>query len=91
MASANSWGVRGAGRPHQALLSTAQLIRTGAGDADPGWRMILVGAMSNLAFKGLTVAVLAHRSLTAHVAVLFGASLAGGGLILWLWPATPVP
>jgi len=67
-------------------LSTAQMIRRGAISGDMGWRMILVGALSNLGFKSLTVAVLGDRRLTRRILVAFGlAGLGGAGLLIW-WP-----
>ena len=67
-------------------LSTAQLIKTGQLSVNIGWRMMLVGAMSNILFKGGAVAILGHPRLLGRIAVLFGLSLAGGLLLLWLWP-----
>jgi uncharacterized membrane protein (DUF4010 family) len=66
-------------------LSTAQLVRTGDLTAETGWRLILVGAMANLVFKGGVVAALGHPRLLGRVAVLFVLSLAGGALILAFW------
>lgn len=68
-------------------LSTAQLIRSDQLTVDVGWRMILVGGMANLVFKGIVVAVLGGRRVLRWVAPAFGLSLAAGGLLLWLWPA----
>jgi uncharacterized membrane protein (DUF4010 family) len=67
-------------------LSTAQLVRTGDLDAETGWRLILVGAMANLVFKAGVVAALGNPRLFGRVALLFALSLAGGALILALWP-----
>ncbi|HSR41320.1 MAG TPA: MgtC/SapB family protein [Longimicrobiales bacterium] len=67
-------------------LSTAQLVKTGQLDAASGWRVILVGGMANLVFKGGAVAVLGSRALLLRVAVVFGISLAGGVALLALWP-----
>jgi len=67
-------------------LSTAQLAKAGRIELDTAWRMILVGAMSNLVFKGAAVALLGHRRLLWQVALVFAAALAGGGLILAFWP-----
>ncbi|MEM9558514.1 MAG: MgtC/SapB family protein [Acidobacteriota bacterium] len=67
-------------------LSTAQLMASERIDHDLGWRLILVGALSNLVFKGGVVAVLGPRRLLARMALLFGLTLAGGlALLLW-WP-----
>lgn len=68
-------------------LSTAQLIRSGQLTSDVGWRMILVGGMANLVFKGCVVATVGGRKLLRWVLPAFGASLAVGGLLLWLWPS----
>jgi uncharacterized membrane protein (DUF4010 family) len=67
-------------------LSTAQLVRADRLDTSTGWKLILVGAMANLVFKGMAVALLAHPRLRARVATAFGAAIAGGLLILFLWP-----
>jgi uncharacterized membrane protein (DUF4010 family) len=66
-------------------LSTAQLVRTGDLTAETGWRLILVGAMANLVFKGGVVAALGHPRLLGRVALLFALSLPGGALILAFW------
>ncbi len=68
-------------------LSSAQLMKTGALEEAAGWRLILVGAMANLLFKLAVIALVAGRSLAGRMAVMFGVSLAGGALLLWLWPA----
>lgn len=67
-------------------LSTAQLIKRGELPVETGWRMILLGALSNLVFKGVAVAVLGHRRLLRRVSLAFGIVLLCGGLLLVLWP-----
>ncbi len=67
-------------------LSTAQLIKRGELDVDMGWRMILLGSLSNLVFKGAAVAVLGHRRLLGRVSIVFGIVLACGVLLVLLWP-----
>jgi uncharacterized membrane protein (DUF4010 family) len=67
-------------------LSTSRLVRGGGLDPDSGWRAILLASLSNLVFKAGIVAVLGSRRLFGRVALLFGAALVAGGLILWLWP-----
>lgn len=67
-------------------LSTARLVQGGRLEADTGWRAILLASMSNLAFKAGIVAALGSKALLGRIALLFGAAMAGGGLILWLWP-----
>ncbi|KAA5540737.1 MgtC/SapB family protein [Roseiconus nitratireducens] len=67
-------------------LSTARMIKADRLDVDTGWRMILVGGMSNLVFKGFAVAFLGSRQLLRRIAVLFGLSFLGGVLVLIFWP-----
>lgn len=67
-------------------LSTGRLVQGGRLDPDTGWRAILLASMSNLGFKAGIVAALGSKALLGRIALLFGAAMAGGGLILWLWP-----
>lgn len=67
-------------------LSTAQLMKSGGLGTATGWRVVLVGAMANLVFKGGVVVALGHPRLRGRIAAAFGAALAGGAAILWLWP-----
>lgn len=67
-------------------LSTAQLITARHLEVDTGWRMMMVGALSNILFKGCAVVVLGHARLAKRIAGLFGLSILGGVLVLWFWP-----
>lgn len=67
-------------------LSTAQMAKAGRLTVERSWRLVLVGALSNMVFKGLVVFALARAELTRRIAVLFGLTLAGGGTLLALWP-----
>ena len=69
-------------------LSTTQLTQDGRLSSDLAWRLILTGAMANLAFKGIAAAVLGDRRLRFWVFAMFGTSIAGGFAILVLWPFT---
>lgn len=68
-------------------LSAARMIEKGKVDADVGWRLILIGAMSNLAFKAGVVAALGNRTTLRHVALAFGVSAVGGTSLLLFWPS----
>ncbi len=68
-------------------LSTAEMMVTGQVATEIGWRMILVGALSNILFKMAVVALLGSRMLMMRMALLFGLALAGGISLLWLWPS----
>jgi uncharacterized membrane protein (DUF4010 family) len=67
-------------------LSTAQLMKDGRVDVDIGWRLIMVGAVSNLTFKAAAVAVLGSRRLAGRIALLFGMTLVGAALLFVFWP-----
>jgi len=67
-------------------LSTAQLVNANRLDANDGWKLILLAALSNLVFKGAMIAALGHRRLLTKIAPLFGAALVAGTLLLILWP-----
>jgi uncharacterized membrane protein (DUF4010 family) len=68
-------------------LSTTQMIRKEHLAPDTGWRMILVGAMSNLVFKCGVVAVLGHRALLTRIATAFAIAILGGAALIAFWPA----
>jgi uncharacterized membrane protein (DUF4010 family) len=67
-------------------LSTSRLVAGGGLDPSTGWRAILLAGLSNLVFKAGIVAALGARALFGRIVLLFGLALAGGGVILWLWP-----
>lgn len=67
-------------------LSTSRLVEGGQVVPRNGWRAILLASFSNLVFKAGIVAFLGSRALLGRVALLFGATLVGGGLIFFLWP-----
>jgi uncharacterized membrane protein (DUF4010 family) len=64
-------------------LSIAQLVSTGEVAPATGWRLIMVAALANLAFKTGVVAMLGDQGLLRRVAIGFGVAAAlGGGLLL---------
>lgn len=67
-------------------LSSARLMETGDLPQELGWRLILVGGMANIVFKGLVVAVLGGTALAREVGIAFAIALGGGITILMLWP-----
>lgn len=48
-------------------LSTSQLVNAGQLNQSEGWKLILTATLSNLFFKSIIIAVLAHRSLFFRV------------------------
>jgi uncharacterized membrane protein (DUF4010 family) len=67
-------------------LSTAQLVGAGELEAGQGWRLMLVGALSNLVFKAGAVALLGPRALLGRVALYFLPALVAGLGLVVLWP-----
>jgi uncharacterized membrane protein (DUF4010 family) len=67
-------------------LSTAQLVNDGRLTAHIAWRIILVAAMANTLFKALLVLALGGTRLGRRVTALFGFAIAGGAVLLMLWP-----
>jgi uncharacterized membrane protein (DUF4010 family) len=67
-------------------LSTAQLVRTERLDPEQGWRIIVVALMSNVFFKGATIAVVGSRELLSRIIWFYGIGLASGILLVLLWP-----
>jgi uncharacterized membrane protein (DUF4010 family) len=67
-------------------LSTAQLMTKGDLDIAVGWRMIMVGAIANLVFKGGIVFAFGSRELRRRLAGAFGFAVLGGSAIVLLWP-----
>lgn len=67
-------------------LSTSNLMQRGQLELATGWRMIFLGGLSNIVFKGGIVVVLGSPALRRRILLAFAAALAGGAAILLLWP-----
>jgi uncharacterized membrane protein (DUF4010 family) len=68
-------------------LSTAEMIQAGRVSEKVGWRMMLIGGISNMAFKGGVAAVLGGRQLFYRIAPMFGLTLLTGLGIVIFWPS----
>lgn len=66
-------------------LSTSRLVATEGLDPDTGWRIILVGALSNLVFKLGMAATLGSRTFAKRFGALVLVALGVGGGVLFLW------
>jgi len=66
-------------------LSTAGLVDAGKLDPATGWRTILIAAMSNLAFKSGTVAMVGGKLLFLRILPVLAAVFATGLLVLLFW------
>jgi uncharacterized membrane protein (DUF4010 family) len=64
-------------------LSTAQLVNAGRLNADDGWKLIVVAAISNLIFKAGAVAALGRRKLFVRVLPAYGIVIVAGLLMLF--------
>lgn len=67
-------------------LSTSRLMNQDTITLNTGWKIILVGALANIAFKGALAGILGNKALFLRIALLFGISLVAGALIIWWWP-----
>lgn len=68
-------------------LSSAQLVESGSLEPGIGWRMILVGGISNLAFKAGIVVSAGDRALRKPVLTAFAASALLGVTLMVFWPS----
>lgn len=68
-------------------LSSAQLAAAQRIDATTTWRVILIAVLVNLVFKAGLALSLGSAQLFWRLALPIGLSLAGGILILLVWPA----
>jgi len=66
-------------------LSTSQLVDTGRLDANTGWRLILLAAMSNMTFKFAMVVSLGSPLMAKRLGGLVAASIAIGASLLFVW------
>lgn len=67
-------------------LSTAELMNQGSLELTTGWRIILIAALTNLAFKGGIVALVGGRAILLRLLPVFSLALVGGIVILLFWP-----
>jgi uncharacterized membrane protein (DUF4010 family) len=67
-------------------LSASELHRQGRLEADTLWRVVLVGALSNLVFKAGICGLLGGRLLLRHVLPLYAAGAAVILSVITLWP-----
>jgi uncharacterized membrane protein (DUF4010 family) len=66
-------------------LSTSRLVADARLEADTGWRLILVAALSNLLFKTAMVATLGSRQMLRRIGGLVGVAVLAGVAILLVW------
>jgi len=67
-------------------LSTARMVRVDATAGAGAWRLIIVAALANLAFKAGMVGLLGHRRLFRQIVLLFLLPVFGGILLMAFWP-----
>lgn len=67
-------------------LSTSRLVSMGQLETSTAWRMILLGGLSNIMFKGVLVTVLGARSFIKPALLGLGIAMLGGAAILTFWP-----
>lgn len=67
-------------------LSTSRLVATGMVDPATGWRLIMVAALANMAFKLGLVVSLGSRALARRLAPLSAVAAAAGVGLIVFWP-----
>jgi uncharacterized membrane protein (DUF4010 family) len=67
-------------------LSTAQLVGTDRLDPEQGWRIIVIALMSNVFFKGVTIAAIGHKELLSSIVWCYGIGLVSGIVVVLGWP-----
>jgi uncharacterized membrane protein (DUF4010 family) len=67
-------------------LSTARLAASKRLDTSTAWRVILIAALTNLLFKAAVAWALGSKRLLLRMAIPFAAILAGGLVLLFIWP-----
>jgi hypothetical protein len=67
-------------------LSSSRLLARDAIDAHLAWRLILTGALANIALKGVAVLLLADRKMMRGAVSAFVVALGTGLAVLALWP-----
>ncbi len=67
-------------------LSTTQMIQQERISFDTGWRMIIIGALANMVFKGAIASMMGNRRLAFQLALFFGLTISGGIGIVLFWP-----
>jgi len=79
-------GVSGLTDMDAITLTTARLVSEDRVEIPAAWRAIVIGSMSNLVFKAGIVVMMGARRLFWPITGAFGALMAVGSLLLWLWP-----
>jgi uncharacterized membrane protein (DUF4010 family) len=64
-------------------LSTARLTQAGQLAPEVGWRIIIVGVLASLVFKGALAGILGGFQLFLRVGAAFAVAMAAGGAILY--------
>jgi len=67
-------------------LSTAELVRSGRIDGGIGWRLILVGALSNTMLKTALATIIGGGALARRVVPAMMCGAGAGVVLLVLWP-----
>ena len=65
-------------------LSTSRMAATDPSMMQEGWRLIIIGVLSNLVSKGIIIATIAGRVLLGRMLILFSIPFLGGILMLIL-------
>lgn len=67
-------------------ISTAQMAQSGRLDTHIAWQVILLGALANLLFKGVTLSMIGRIPLSKFVLPVFLSAAVAGGFLIGVWP-----
>jgi uncharacterized membrane protein (DUF4010 family) len=67
-------------------LSTARLVEQQRIDVTTGWRLIVTASLANIVFKAAAAVFIGGLAFGRRLMLPFALGIAGGLLILWLWP-----
>ena len=67
-------------------ISTAQMAQAGRIDPHIAWQVILLGALANLLFKGVTLSMIGKVPLSKFVLPIFLSTAIAGGFLFFTWP-----
>ncbi len=67
-------------------ISTAQMAQSGRLETHIAWQVILLGALANLLFKGVTLSMIGKVPLSKFVLPVFLSTAVAGGFLIFTWP-----
>jgi uncharacterized membrane protein (DUF4010 family) len=67
-------------------LSLSRMVEGNQLEPNNAWRLILTASLANFLFKGVAATFLAGPRFGLRLLPFFTAAVAGGILLIWVWP-----